>query len=64
LRIMQVISGCALLYIVGLKNDIHGTAIKVKLLALFLTACLFPVSRLWIMDLQGLFGIYELPVWI
>lgn len=64
LRIMQVISGCALLYIVGLKNDIHGTAIKVKLLAMFFAACLFPLSHLWIMDLQGLFGIHELPAWI
>lgn len=64
LRIMQVISGCALLYIVGLKNDIHGTAIKVKLLLLFVTACLFPLSHLWIMDLQGLFGINELPWWV
>lgn len=64
LRIMQVIAGCALLYIVGLKNDIHGTGIKAKILALFLTACLFPVSRLWIMNLQGLFGIYEVPAFI
>lgn len=40
LRIMQVISGCALLYIVGLKNDIHGTAVKVKLMVMFFTASL------------------------
>lgn len=64
LRIMQVIAGCALLYIVGLKNDIHGTGIKAKVLALFLTACMFPLSRLWIMDLQGLFGIHTLPWWV
>lgn len=64
LRIMQVISGCALLYIVGLKNDIHGTAIKIKLLVMFVAACLFPLSHLWIMDLQGLFGIHQLPTWI
>lgn len=63
LRIMQVISGCALLFIIGLKNDIHGTAIKIKLLFMFVTACLFPVSNLWIMDLQGLFGIHHLPYW-
>ena len=64
LRIMQVISGCALLYIVGLKNDIHGTAVKVKLMVMFFTASLFPLSHLWIMDFQGLFGIHELPAWI
>lgn len=64
LRIMQVIAGCAMLYIVGLKNDIHGTGRKVKFLMLLATATLFPVSRLWIIDLQGLFGIYELPEWV
>ena len=64
LRIMQVIAGCALLYIVGLKNDIHGTGLKTKFLALLATAILFPVSRLWMLDLQGLFGINELPVWV
>lgn len=64
LRIMQVIAGCALLYVVGLKNDIHGTGIKAKFLMLLVTAVLFPVSRLWIQDFQGLFGIHELPVWV
>lgn len=64
LRIMQVIAGCALLYIVGIKNDIHGTGLKNKFLVLFATACMFPVSKLWIMDLQGLFGIYEIPAYV
>ena len=56
LRVMQVIAGCALLYIVGFKNDMHGTSSGVKAAALFVTAAMFPVSRLWIMNLQGLFG--------
>lgn len=64
LRIMQVIAGCALLYVVGIKNDMHGTGIKAKFLALLATAALFPISRLWIQDLQGLFGIHELTMWI
>ena len=64
LRILQVIAGSALLYIVGLKNDIHGTSSGVKSLALFTVSCMFPVSGLWIMDLQGLFGFNELPAWI
>lgn len=64
LRIMQVIAGCALLYIVGLKNDIHGTGLRTKFFALLATACLFPLSHLWIMNLQGLFGIYDLPAFI
>ena len=64
LRIMQVVAGAALLYIVGLKNDLHGTSSKVKLITLFCAASMFPVSKLWIVDLQGVFGIYELPYWV
>lgn len=64
LRILQVIAGCAILYIVGIKNDVHGTGVKAKFLALLSAACMFPASGLWIMNLQGLFGIHELPAWI
>lgn len=61
LRIMQVLAGCALLYIVGLKNDIHGTGMKNKFIVLLTTACMFPISNLWVQDLQGLFGIHDIP---
>lgn len=64
LRIMQVIAGAALLYIVGLKNDMHGTGLKIKFLTLLIVACMFPVTGLWIQNLQGLFGIYELPSYL
>lgn len=64
LRIMQVIAGCAIMFIVGLKNDIHGTSTKAKFLALFISACMFPVSMLQVTDLQGVFGVYEMPVWV
>lgn len=64
LRIMQVVAGCAMLYVVGLKNDIHGTSSFVKFSVLFLAACIFPVSRLWIDNLQGLFGITDIPGYI
>ena len=62
LRIMQVVAGAALLYIVGLKNDLHGTSSKVKLITLFGVSCMFPISNLWIKDLQGVFEIHELPM--
>ena len=64
LRIMQVVAGAALLYIVGLKNDLHGTSSKVKLITLFFVSCMFPVSNLWIKDLQGVFEIHDLPMWL
>lgn len=64
LRILQVIAGCAMLYVIGLKSDMHGTFLKTKFLTLLAVSCLFPVSRLWIMNLQGLFGIYEVSEWV
>lgn len=64
LRIMQVVAACGVLYIVGLKNDMHGTDVRNKFLALFITACMFPVSGLWIQDLQGLFGVHSLSAYV
>jgi len=64
LRIMQVIAGSALLFIVGLKNDMHGTAWRVKFLALLCVACMFPATGLWVQNLQGVFGIYDIPAFI
>ena len=60
MRIMQVVAGCSLLYVVGVKHDIYGTGIKARFLALLTASSLFPASNLWIQDLHGLFGIYEL----
>lgn len=64
LRIFQVIAGCAFMYIVGVKNDMHGAYFRTKFLALLAVSFMFPISNLWINDLQGLFGIYEISPWI
>lgn len=63
-RILQVIAGCSLLYIVGLKNDLHGTWPRTKLLILLAATSMFPLSGLWIRDFQGVFGIHEVSPWI
>ena len=63
-RILQIIVGCAFLYIIGVKDDFHGTSTNVKFLALFLTAAMFPISGLWINNLHGLFGVYAVPAWV
>ena len=64
LRIMQVIVGCAILYIVGLKSDMNGTSTFVKFSAFLITACMFPASDLWLEHMNGLFGIDTLPAYI
>ena len=64
MRIMQIIVGCSLLYITGLKDDMNGTRGIVKMSALFIAAMMFPATRLWINNLHGLFGIWELPAYV
>lgn len=64
MRILQMIVGCAFLYIMGVKDDFNGTGLNNKFVVLFLVAAMFPASGLWINDLHGLFGIHEIPAWI
>lgn len=64
MRIMQIIVGCSILFIVGLKDDLHGTGGQVKLGAFLLAAMMFPATGLWIDNLHGLFGIEKLSPYI
>lgn len=64
MRILQIIVGCTLLYLLGVKDDFHGTDSKNKFLTLLVVSAMFPASGLWINDFHGLFGIYEIPMWI
>ena len=57
MRIMQIIVGSSMLFLVGLKDDLHGTSGQVKMAVFFLTAMMFPATGLWINNLYGLFGI-------
>ena len=64
MRILQMIVGCAFLYIMGVKDDFHGTGTANKFFVLFFAAAMFPASDLWINDLHGIFGIHDIPIWI
>ena len=64
MRIMQIIVGCSMLFIVGLKDDLHGTSGKVKLGVFLLAAMMFPATDLWIENLHGLFGIEKISPYI
>ena len=64
MRVLQVLVGCAFIYIVGVKDDFHGTSASTKIIVILLTAALFPVSGLWINDLHGLFGVHQISPWI
>ena len=64
MRILQIIVGGAFLYIMGVKDDFHGTSSWNKFLVLFIVAAMFPASGLWINNLYGLFGIHQIPMWV
>ena len=64
MRIMQLIVGCSLLYITGLKDDLNGTRGSIKFAVICLTAMMFPATGLWIDNLHGLFGIGTLSPYV
>ena len=63
-EVMLVISGCLLLYLVGVVDDIIGVSYKYKFLVQLMAALLMCISGLWIKDVHGIFGIHALSPWI
>jgi UDP-N-acetylmuramyl pentapeptide phosphotransferase/UDP-N-acetylglucosamine-1-phosphate transferase len=55
-----IICGLILLYLTGIKDDLVGMKYMNKFIIQFISACLIPLSGLWINNLYGLLGIYEL----
>lgn len=64
MRIMQIIVGCSLLFITGLKDDLNGTRGEIKIIVIIIAAMMFPATNLWINNLHGLFGIWELSPYV
>ena len=64
MRIMQIIVGCSLLFITGLKDDLNGTRGYIKMAVILIAAMMFPATGLWIDNLHGLFGIHELSPYV
>ena len=64
MRIMQIIVGCSLLFITGLKDDLNGTRGYIKMAVILITAMMFPATGLWIDNLHGLFGVWKISAYI
>lgn len=58
------IMGIGMIYIIGLIDDIVGLRARKKLIIQFVAASLLPLSGLWLNNLGGLFGVWEIPMWI
>ncbi len=49
------------MYLLGVMDDLLGVSVTSKLIIQTLAASLIPMSGLWLDDLHGLLGIFELP---
>lgn len=52
-----------LLYFEGVTDDLVGVGYKTKFVVQILCAVLIVASGIWIDNLYGLFGLYEIPAW-
>ncbi|MBQ6379559.1 MAG: undecaprenyl/decaprenyl-phosphate alpha-N-acetylglucosaminyl 1-phosphate transferase [Prevotella sp.] len=55
------LAGLTTMYLLGVMDDLLGVSITSKLLIELLAAFLIPLSGLWLNDLHGLLGIFEIP---
>jgi len=53
-----------MVYSVGIIDDLIGLSANIKFVVQILAASLLPIAGLYINNLYGLFGIYEIPFWV
>ena len=63
-EVLLLICGLTILYISGIKDDLVGLRYRTKFVIQIIVASFFPLSGLWINNLYGLFGVYELTPWL
>lgn len=59
-----MITGAVLIYLIGIYDDLRGMKATHKFLIQTIAALLFPLCNLMIYNLHGIFGIYEIPIYI
>lgn len=64
LEFLFLSAGCLFLFMVGVEDDLIGVRYRKKFLTQFLVASLLPISGFYLTNLYGLFGLYELPVYV
>ncbi len=64
LSTILMVVGALLIYLIGLIDDLRGLRAIEKFAVQITAAMIFPSCHLMINNLNGLFGIYELPFWV
>lgn len=63
-RVAYLMGAALVLYMVGVADDLSDIGYKTKFAFQLLSALILAFSGLWIRNLYGLFGVYEIPDWI
>lgn len=64
LKTMLIVIGMFLLYLIGMLDDLLGLRASVKFMIQIVVSFFLPFCGLYIHNLYGLFGLYELPIWV
>ena len=64
LKTMLIVIGMFLLYLIGMLDDLFGLRASVKFMIQIVVSFFLPFCGLYIHNLYGLFGLYELPIWV
>lgn len=61
---MLVLTGMFILYLIGILDDLFGMPATLKFVIQLIVSLFLPFCGLYIHNLYGLFGIYEIAPWI
>lgn len=59
-----ILSGIFLIYCIGLLDDLLGLKARIKFLIQFVASLFMPLCGLYLNNLYGFMGIYEIPIWL
>lgn len=59
-----MVAGALIIYLIGILDDLNGMKATQKFFVQTVAALVFPLCNLMINNLHGLFGIYEIPIWV
>lgn len=59
-----ILSGIFLIYCIGLLDDLFGLKAKLKFLIQFVATLFMPLCGLYLNNLYGFLGIYEIPIYV
>ena len=61
-HIYGLVTASVLIWFVGIQDDLVGVRYREKFIIQFMSAAILVFSGCWINDLNGIFGIYEVPL--